>query len=110
MKGIFGYGDVWTWTSLDVDTKLVPCWSIGYRNAVDAAVFINDLSSRINSKIQLTSEGQKAYLSAIEDAIGCDIDYALLVKLYGKSPEQEKRYSPASCLGTNNTIFYRQTR
>lgn len=105
MKGTFGYGDVWTWAALDADTKLVPCWSIGYRNADDAAVFINDLASRLSSKIHLTSDGHKAYLSAIEDAFGCDIDYAMLIKLYGKSPEQEKRYSPASCIGITKTVI-----
>lgn len=104
MKGTFGYGDVWTWTALDADTKLVPCWSIGYRNADDASIFIDDLASRLSSKIQLTSDGHKAYLSPIEDAFGCDIDYAMLVKLYGKSPEEEKRYSPASCVGINKMI------
>ena len=98
-KGQFGYGDVWTWTALCADTKLVLCWHIGNRSAPDAAAFMYDLAGRLTSRIQLTTDGHKPYLDAVEDAFGTDIDYAMLIKLYGNSPESERRYSPAECTG-----------
>jgi IS1 family transposase len=94
-----GIGDVWTWTAIDADTKLVPCWAIGGRDAGYAHEFIHDLASRLAGRVQLTSDGHKAYLEAIEDAFGADIDYAQLVKLYGVERESEARYSPAKCIG-----------
>ena len=98
-KGQFGYGDVWTWTALCADTKLVLCWHIGNRSAPDAAAFMYDLAGRLTSRIQLTTDGHKPYLDAVEGAFGADIDYAMLVKLYGNSQESERRYSPAECTG-----------
>lgn len=98
-------GDVWTWVAIDADTKLAPSWLVGKRDADDATIFISDLAGRLNSKVQLTSDGHKAYLTAVEDAFGCEIDYAMLVKQYGKAIEDEKRYSPAACLGTKKTII-----
>lgn len=92
-------GDVWTWTAIDSETKLVPCWMIGGRDAVAAHAFINDLAARLASRVQLTTDGFKAYLSAIEGVFGADIDYAMLVKIYGETVEGQKRYSPAECLG-----------
>jgi IS1 family transposase len=92
-------GDVWTWTAIDSETKLVPCWMIGGRDAVAAHAFINDLAGRLATRVQLTTDGFKAYLSAIEGAFGADIDYAMLVKIYGETVEGQKRYSPAECLG-----------
>ncbi|MFC2069655.1 IS1 family transposase [Chloroflexota bacterium] len=104
-KGRFGYGDVWTWTAIDAETKLVPCWLVGTRDAGFAFEFIADLQSRLSQRVQLTTDGHKAYLQVIEDLFGADIDYAQLVKLYGKEPEGEKRYSPAKCLGTNDRVI-----
>jgi len=94
-----GAGDTWTWTGLDADSKLIISWLVGDRDAVYASVFVNDLASRLCNRIQLTSDGLKLYLDAVEDAFGVDIDYAQLVKLYGASGENETRYSPAKCLG-----------
>ncbi len=92
-------GDVWTWTAIDADTKLVPCWMLGARDAQSANAFIGDLASRLASRVQLTTDGHKPYLKAVEGAFGFDVDYAMLIKIYGASSEGEKRYSPASCLG-----------
>ncbi|HEV2298198.1 MAG TPA: IS1 family transposase [Candidatus Acidoferrales bacterium] len=98
-RGQFGYGDVWTWVALDADTKLVPCWMIGDRSAGTAYAFIHDLAERLSNRIQLTTDGHKTYLNAVEDAFGSGIDYAMLVKLYGNDAEKEVRYSPAQCIG-----------
>ena len=99
IKGTFGVGDVWTWTAIDADTKLVPCWHVGKRNAEDAYEFIGNLAGRLAKRVQLTTDGHKAYLSAIEDAFANQIDYAMLIKLYGATPEGEVRYSPSECIG-----------
>ncbi len=98
-RGQFGYGDVYTWTAIDADTNLAVSWLVGERDAGYAAEFINDLARKLATRIQLTTDGWKAYLEAVEGAFGADIDYAQLVKLYGESPEAEKRYSPAQCIG-----------
>ncbi len=93
-------GDVWTWTAIDADTKLMPSWFVGNRDSDSAIIFMNDLASRLCNRIQLTSDGHKAYLEAVEGAFGADIDYAMLVKTYGASPESANgRYSPAECTG-----------
>lgn len=100
-KDVFGYGDVWTWTALCADTKLMASWMIGNRDAAAAKAFIDDLAGRLANRIQLTTDGHRPYLMAVEEAFGSNIDYAMLVKLYG-SPEgkqQERRYSPAKCNG-----------
>ncbi len=99
-KGQFGYGDVWTWTAICADSKLVPCWMVGGRDSEWANVFISDLASRLSHRVQLTSDGHKSYLEAVEGAFGCDVDYAQLIKIYGKSMEGETKYSPAECTGT----------
>jgi IS1 family transposase len=100
MKGQFGFGDVWTWTALCADTRLVPCWLIGERNAEYAAKFIDDLASRLAHRVQLTTDGHRPYLEAVWDAFGNDIDYAMLVKLYSNPPTgAQARYSPGECCG-----------
>jgi IS1 family transposase len=99
-RGEFGYGDVWTWTAICADSKLVPCWLVGNRDAVTAHYFVKDLASRLKHRVQLTTDGHRAYLTAVEDVFGNDIDFAQLVKLYGVPPEAEVRYSPAECIGT----------
>ncbi len=104
-QGRLGYGDVWTWTAIDADTKLVPSWYVGLRDAGYAFVFMRDLQSRLANRVQLTTDGHGAYLKVVEDVFGADIDYAMLVKLYGAEPEGEKRYSPAKCLGTDTRII-----
>lgn len=92
-------GDVWTWVAVDADTKLVPCWMLGQRDAATAHEFMQDLAGRLATRVQLTTDGFKAYLTAVDHAFGEDIDYATLVKLYGSDPEGQKRYSPAQCIG-----------
>ena len=92
-------GDLWTWTAIDADTKLVPSWLIGGRDSEYAMAFMNDLAKRLASRVQLTSDGHKAYLEAVEGAFGSDIDYATLVKVFGPAPEGQRRYSPAECIG-----------
>ena len=94
-----GAGDIWTWVGLDADTKLVASWYVGGRDSEAAMAFIDDLAPRLASRVQLTSDGHKPYLEAIEGAFGGDIDYAMLVKIYGQSPEGQRRYSPAVCTG-----------
>ncbi len=97
-------GDVWTWTSLCADTKLNCNWFIGGRDADYAKLFMDDLADRLSNRVQLTTDGHKAYLNAIENAFGNEIDYAQLVKLYGTAPESAKgRYSPAQCTGIKKT-------
>jgi hypothetical protein len=96
-KGVLGYGDVWTWTAIDADTKLIPCWHIGRRDGRAAYEFITDLASRLASRVQLTTDGHRPYLEAVEAAFGCEVDYAMLVKIYGK-PQEEIRYSPPQIL------------
>jgi IS1 family transposase len=98
-KPVIGAGDTWTWTALDAESKLIVAWFVGGRDGYYAKLFIEDLASRLANRVQLTSDGHRAYLDAVEDAFGADIDYAQLVKLYGESPEAEKRYSPAECIG-----------
>ena len=105
-KGEFGYGDVWTWTAIDADTKLVPCWHVGGRDGHDAWEFIVNLRSRLANRVQLTSDGLKAYLEPIEAAFGDEVDYAQLIKLYGgETREERRRYSPAECIGTNIRVI-----
>ena len=98
-KGEFGVGDVWTWTAIDADSKLTVSWLLGDRTAATAKEFMNDLAGRLANRVQITSDGHKAYLEAVEEAFGIDVDYAQLVKLYGEAPEAQKRYSPAECIG-----------
>ena len=98
MRGKAGVGDVWTWVALDAETKLVASWLVGARDAGYAYEFLSDLKARLLNRVQLTTDGHGVYLRAVEDVFGRDIDYAMLVKLYGQEPQGEKRYSPAVCL------------
>lgn len=98
-KAPAGAGDTWTWTGLDADSKLIVSWLVGPRDAGSAFTFASDLKARLANRVQLTSDGLKLYLDAVEDTFGADVDYAQLVKLYGASGENETRYSPAKCIG-----------
>src|SRR5258708_515169 len=98
-KGQFGYGDVWTWTAIDADTKLLCSWMVGDRSATTAHRFMQDLASRLANRVQLTTDGHRAYLEAVESAFGMGIDYAMLVKMYGNDREDQTGYSPAECIG-----------
>lgn len=98
-------GDVWLWVAIDAESKLVVSWRLGSRSAYDANVFMEDVASRLASRVQLTSDGYKVYLEAVEGAFGCDVDYAMLVKVFGKDQrEDERRYSPAVCLGCTTQV------
>jgi IS1 family transposase len=103
-QGKFGFGDIWTFTTIDADTKLVPAWLVGRRDADSASIFISDLKDRLANRVQITTDGHKMYLQAVEGAFGSDVDYAMLVKLYGSEPIAEKRYSPAECIAAEKHI------
>lgn len=103
-KNAFGYGSVWTWTALDADTKLICSWMVGNRDVLAAREFVQDLASRLANRVQLTTDGYKAYLEAVSDAFGADVDYAMLVKLYGEDLQGDTRYSPAVCNGSKKEI------
>jgi IS1 family transposase len=92
-------GDVWTWTALDADSKLIVSYLVGGRDSEYAMALMDDLRARLANRVQLTTDGHSAYLQAVEGAFGADVDYAMLVKIYGEAPEAEKRYSPAQCIG-----------
>jgi IS1 family transposase len=95
-----GAGDIWTWVALDADTKLVASFYVGNRDGEAALDFMTDLAPRLANRVQLTSDGHKAYLNAVEEAFGNDVDYAQLVKIYGQAPEGQRRYSPPECIGS----------
>jgi len=94
-----GAGDTWTWTAIDADSKLVMSWMVGGRDGQWAMAFMDDLAKRLANRVQLTSDGHKAYLEAVEGAFGGDVDYAQLIKIYGPTPTPAGRYSPAECTG-----------
>jgi IS1 family transposase len=99
-----GAGDVWTWTAIATESKLIVSYLSGGRDGEYAMALMDDLRSRLANRVQLTTDGHRAYLEAVEGAFGDDIDFAQLVKLYGDAPESMKgRYSPAECIGTRNT-------
>ena len=92
-RGQFGYGDVWTWTAICADSKLICSWKIGKRGASTAYSFMHDLAGRLANRIQLTTDGHRVYVDAVDSAFGSDIDYAMLVKLYGNDRESVHRLS-----------------
>ena len=113
MEGKFGVGSVWTWTAIDADTKLIPTWLVGSRDAESADLFIRDLAKRLANRVQLTTDGHKPHLNAIEgafrsedDSDEIEVDYAMLIKIYGNSPEAETRYSPAECTGCKREAVF----
>lgn len=93
-------GDIWTWVAIDAETKLVPSWRVGDRSGATATEFVCDLSGRLANRVQVTTDGHRAYLEAIEAGFGADVDYAQLIKLYGETPHPAGRYSPAQIQGT----------
>jgi IS1 family transposase len=94
-----GAGDVWTWTAIDADTKLIVSYFVGDRSGQSAMVLMDDLRARLANRVQLTTDGHRAYLEAVEGAFGGDVDYAQLVKMYGPTITAPGRYSPAECTG-----------
>jgi IS1 family transposase len=106
LRGKFGYGSVWTWVAICADTKIVPCWRIGRRNAWHAQHFMYDLAARLAHRVQLTTDGHRTYLDAVDLAFGNKIDYAMLVKLYSNDRlDTETRYSPPECIGCREVII-----
>jgi len=95
----FVAGDLWTWTALDADSKLLISYLVGDRNAACANQFMQDVGKRLANRVQLTTDGHRPYLEVVEGAFGADIDYAMLVKTYGEAPEPAGRYSPGVCTG-----------
>jgi IS1 family transposase len=106
-EGEWGYGDVWTWVALDPDTKLVCTWLVGKRDASDANLFIADLAGRLANRIQITTDGHKPYIDAIERAFGRDVDYAMLIKEYGVDPEAT-RPAPVVVLSEQKVVIQGQ--
>lgn len=104
-QGQFGYGDAWTFIAIDAETKLVPAWLVGLRDAGYAFEFVDDLRSRLTNRVQITTDGHKMYLEAVEGAFGANVDYAMIVKLYGAEPETEKRYSSAECIAVEKHVI-----
>ncbi len=94
-------GEVWTWTALDAETKLIPCWLIGRGDAIAARDFIEDLASRLANRVQLRTDGHKPYLTTVDRVFGEEIDCVQLMKICGADVEGRKRYSPVQCIGTS---------
>jgi IS1 family transposase/lambda repressor-like predicted transcriptional regulator len=103
-----GRGDVWTWSGIDADSKLIVTWYVGDRDSASAYAFMSDLKSRLANRVQLTSDGLRAYVQAVGSTFGGDVDFAQLVKIYGPAPEGQRRYSPPICLGANKHAVERQ--
>jgi IS1 family transposase len=99
-----GWGDAWTWIGIDADTKLVVSYLVGGRGAGWAKDFMEDCAKRIRNRVQITTDGHKGYLEAVENAFGADIDYAMLQKIYGAPSENDTRYSPATCIGCDMMV------
>lgn len=97
-KGVFGFGDVWTWTAIDADTKLMLSWYVGRRDAESAHAIMQDVASRLANRVQLTTDGLRLYFEAVDAAFDGEIDYATIHKIYGTDPKAEKRYAPPICL------------
>jgi IS1 family transposase len=96
-------GDVWTWVAIDADTKLVPSWRIGNRDGATACEFVTDLAGRLANRVQITSDGHRPYVEAVENSFGSEVDFAQLIKIYGETVEGQKRYSPAECIGAKKS-------
>lgn len=105
MQGRYGIGDVYTWTAIDADTKLAVSWLVGRRTARYANAFIADLAGRLANRVQLTTDGYRVYLDAVDGAFGCEVDYGTLVKLYGEDRAEAVRYSPAKCIGAQAAVI-----
>jgi IS1 family transposase len=103
--GEFGYGSVWTWCAIDADTKLIASWVVGNRELATATMFMKDLASRLSTRIQLTSDGLRAYIDAVEAAFGSNIDYAQQIKQYGEDQMEHTRYSPGKVIGSKIEVI-----
>ena len=101
----FGYGGVWTWVALDPDTKLVASWLVGRRDGPDAMDFLLDLAPRLRNRVQITTDGHKPYIEAVEAAFGKDVDYAMLIKVYGQDPDTDRKFSPPVVLSEDVRVI-----
>ena len=99
-QGYFGYGDVWTWVAIDAGSKLAVSWLVADRGAASAFALMDDLSSRLAHRVQLTTDGHRVYLDAVESTFGSGIDYSMLIKIYGNDRDQEATHIPAQCIGS----------
>jgi IS1 family transposase len=104
-EGEWGYGDVWTWVALDPDSKLVASWLVGRRDGPDAMAFLLDLAPRLRNRVQITTDGHRPYIEAIEAAFGRDVDYAMLSKEYGTDPHEDRRFSPPVVLSESVRVI-----
>lgn len=107
LQGVPGIGDIWTWTAIDADTKLVPCWHVGNRRIADAKMFIGDLAGRLANRVQLSTDGHKPYLNAVEQHFGEEIDYGVIVKLYGSSKDDGRKalaHGGPECIGIRKSV------
>jgi IS1 family transposase len=95
-----GAGNIWLWVAVDADTKIVPCWYLGDRGPQSAHIVMRDLAQRLNNRVQLTSDGYRVYIDAVEHAFGSEVDYSMMVKVFGSDRDQQVRYSPGVCIGT----------
>ena len=100
-----GQGDAWVWTAIDAQTKLIPCWHLGNRDAVAANTFIEDLASRLTSRVQISTDGLRLYAEAIDGVFGVDVDFGMLLKVYGPSPEGTHRYSPPEVVSAEKVVM-----
>ncbi|HEY4875162.1 MAG TPA: IS1 family transposase, partial [Puia sp.] len=108
-EGMENVGDVWTWTALDADSKLIVSWFVGARDIESASIFMNDVASRLSNRVQLTTDGLHTYLEAVADSFGSQVDFAQLQKIYGKegnAKSAEKKYSPAECIGCKKNVIW----
>jgi len=104
-RPVDGAGDVWTWSAIDADSKLIVSWFVGPRNVYVAYDFMSDLRGRLANRVQLTSDGLRVYIDAVGSTFGDEIDFAQLVKIYGPSPESQRRYSPPECVGARKSLL-----
>src|SRR5207249_4438889 len=104
-RGQLGYGDVWTWTAIDADTKLMVSWMIGHRDGQAANQFMFDVRDRLANRVQLTTDGHHTYWNAVANAFECEVDYAQLQKIYGQTHYGEGRYSPPECIGIKQKVL-----
>jgi IS1 family transposase len=104
-KALFGAGNVWTWTAIDADSKMIVSYLCGSRDATYALSFMEDLASRVNSRVQLTTDGHKAYIDAVEGTFGLNVDYAMLIKMYGNPLLGDTRYSPGEVISSETKVI-----
>lgn len=103
-KPVSGAGSIWTWVAICATTKIVPCWLVGERDGTHASLFVCDLASRLKNRVQITTDGLRCYVQAMEDGFGGEVDHAILVKMYGEEARDEARYSPPECIGCQKAV------